>query len=57
MLCVGLKPYARRAIGPGSCTEESLIEQKNVQRHDDVADRERERVQRPERQPCQYPER
>src|SRR5688500_9581914 len=35
MLCVGLKPYARRAIGPGSCTEESLIEQKNVERDDE----------------------
>ena len=35
MLCVGLKPYARRAISPGSCTEESLIQQKNVERDDE----------------------
>src|SRR5215203_5742041 len=33
--CVGLKPHAQRAISPGSCTEESLIKQKNVQRDDE----------------------
>src|SRR5215210_3360602 len=33
--CVGLKPHAQRAISPRSCTEESLIKQKNVQRDDE----------------------
>src|SRR5215213_3481441 len=33
--CLGLKPYARRAISPGLCAEEGLVQKEDVERNDE----------------------